>query len=184
MPRPKPLLDPPFPPDAPPALSANARPRLSKRPLRLAPKHAPLPNPFPDPSSGLLALLVTVAGSSPVDGRPLDSDIPPDFLCPRLHLSPTHSPSASQDTPAWYWGPCDDPQSSSASKLAVTSEFLVTQERAARPRRRRVPRNDIADKYEQSEEDGRWRKADSWELYGSSSCAVRLPSRSLSPCIA
>ena len=171
MPQPSHPLDPPAGPP-PPSRDSSSRPRQSRntRPHRLLPKSAQPSHSFPDPSSGLLALLVTVAGSAPVHGRPLesDSDVPPDFLCPRLHARAA-DPFLSQD-----------PSSSSAS-WDYHHPFSSTQgpsgpvsDQSAQPRRRRFRRgNNIADKYEQSP-DGRWRKVESWELYGSSSCAVRF----------
>ena len=159
---PKPLLDDALSP--PPVASSSSR--SSKRPSRLAPKQAASHAALPDPSSGLLALLVTVAGSSTVDGYPLDADDPPDFLCPRLHawsLPQSHSASSASApaSPSWYWEPCD------ASEAAAYVDL------AQRRRKRRTRRSsNIADKYVQGP-DGRWRKADSWELYGSTSCAVR-----------
>ncbi|KAI0830751.1 hypothetical protein BC628DRAFT_898467 [Trametes gibbosa] len=158
---PKPLLDPVL---AQPS-SSRRPPRAPKRSSRLSPK---LSQP-PDPSSGLLALLVTVAGSSSADARPLDSQVPPDFLCPHLHAwslpEPSSSSSAAQKLPSWYWEPCDATEAAGYVSLTQTSR---------KRRRSRVP-NKIADKYTLGP-DGRWRKADSWELYGSSSCSVCLMS--------
>lgn len=155
----------------PPLVPPRPASRQSKPPIRLASKHSPPPNPFPDPSSGLLALLVTVAGSSSVHGRPLESDIPPDFLCPRLHPRSPSSQSPSPDPSSSSWDLCDPSSSSSYS----SSSADVPSNRHPRPRKKRARgANNIADKYEQSP-DGRWRKVDSWELYGSSSCAVRFP---------
>ncbi|KAI0639841.1 hypothetical protein C8Q77DRAFT_1152783 [Trametes polyzona] len=161
---PKPLLDPALAHAPAAASSSRLLPRPPKRPSRLATKQS-----SPDPSSGILALLVTVAGSSSADGRPLDSsDVPPDFLCPRLHAwslpqsasSPPSSSSAAQQQPSWYWEPCD------AAEAAAYVDIAVRR----RKRRPRKTSNNIADKYVQGS-DGRWRKADSWELYGSSSCS-------------
>lgn len=165
MPQPKPSLAPPLDPSPRPST-------LSKRSFRLSSKSTLAPNTLPDPSSsGLWALLVIVAGSSPVDGRPLDSEIPPDFLCPRLHAHPSAQPSSSsQAPPSLYWVPC------AASEAATHSDSSfppLAVDYSARSRKKRSRRTaNIADKYEQYP-DGRWRKAGSWELYGSSSCAVR-----------
>ncbi|KAH9858240.1 hypothetical protein C2E23DRAFT_172810 [Lenzites betulinus] len=155
---PKPLLDPVL--AQLPVASSSRRPsRSPKRPARLSSKHT---QPA-DTSSGLLALLVTFAGSSSADARPLDSEVPPDFLCPRLHAwslpEPASSSSAVQQTPSWYWEPCD---ATEAANYVVLSQ-------TRRKRRRSRVANQIADKYTQGP-DGRWRKADSWQLYGSSSC--------------
>ncbi|KAI0778617.1 hypothetical protein BD413DRAFT_490010 [Trametes elegans] len=167
---PKPPLDPPL---APPSQasssasssSARSRARPPKRPSRLSPKRPPPPASIPDPSSGILALLVTVAGSSSANGYPTSPDAPPDFLCPRLHAwslpDLSSSASSSQQTPSWYWEPCD-------SSEAAAYVDLSTPVRRRKKRVRRTSFN-IADKYIQGQ-DGRWRKADSWELYGSASC--------------
>ncbi|CDO73182.1 hypothetical protein BN946_scf185007.g237 [Trametes cinnabarina] len=143
--------------------SSASLPRSPKRPSRTSSRHALSPGSLPDPSSGLLALLVTVAGSSSsADARPLDDshpDSPPDFLCPRLHSwSPSEHTTSSAATPSWVLEPCD------ASEAAAFLELSIKR------RRRRTRRgSNIADKYVKGP-DGRWRKADSWELYGSSSC--------------
>ncbi|KAI0715112.1 hypothetical protein C8Q76DRAFT_448100 [Earliella scabrosa] len=172
MQQPKPPLDPPR---RPPPRAFPSRPvsQPSKRPIRLSSKPASASNLFPDPSSGLLALLVTVAGSSPVYGRPLESDIPPDFLCPRLHLRSSSQPIPYSDPSSWSWEPCDFPQASGSSQSSSSSANALS-DQLPRPRKRRVRggNDNIADKFEQSS-DGRWRKVESWELYGSSSCAVR-----------
>lgn len=149
-------------------------PRLPKRPSSFRPpsKNSSAPFLLTDPSSsGLLALLVTVAGSYPADARPFDSEIPPDFLCPRLHAHPSAQPSSSsQAPPSLYWVPCD---ASEASTYSDSSFPPLVVDYSARPRKKRSRRSvNIADKYEQNS-DGRWRKAHSWELYGSTSCAVR-----------
>lgn len=171
MPHPKQSLA--HPPHHLPGPSAPAAlPRLSKRPSRLSSKNSSAPYSIPDPSSsGLLALLVTVAGSYPVDARPFDSEIPPDFLCPRLHAHPSAQPSSSsQAPPSLYWVPCD---ASEASTYSHSSFPPLAVDYSARSRKKRSRRSvNIADKYEQNS-DGRWRKAHSWELYGSTSCAVR-----------
>ncbi|OJT08500.1 hypothetical protein TRAPUB_683 [Trametes pubescens] len=163
---PKPLLDPAL-AQAPAASSSRRRPRSPKKSARLAPKQPTQPAALPDPSSGILALLVTVAGSSSVAAHPLDpldSHVPPEFLCPRLHAwslsEPSSSSSAAQQSHSWYWEPCD--ASEAASYVDLSSR--------RRKRRTRLTSNNIADKYTQGP-DGRWRKADSWELYGSSSCS-------------
>ncbi|RPD65009.1 hypothetical protein L227DRAFT_607612 [Lentinus tigrinus ALCF2SS1-6] len=164
MPQPSHLLDPPLHPDP---SSSRPRPPTTKRRTRLSPKNSHLYS-LSDPSSGLLALLVTVAGSSSVHGRPLESqsDVPPDFLCPRLYLRAADS-SSPQDLFSSS-APCDFPQPSTSSQ----SPSGTLPDQSAQPRKKRSRRGyNIADKYEQSP-DGRWRKVDSWELYGSSSCAV------------
>ncbi|TBU50073.1 hypothetical protein BD309DRAFT_644058 [Dichomitus squalens] len=161
-------LDPSLIPLANPSASRPV-PRLPKRSLRLSSKHSSAPYSFPDPSPGLLAILVTVAGSSSVDGRPHDSDVPPDFLCPRLHTYSSAQPSASQDTAPLYREPCDVPEATTSSRSSFTPAPVDLYGRARRKRVRRTA--NIADKYVQSP-DGRWRKADSWQLYGSSSCAA------------
>ena len=174
MQHPKHLLDPPL---IPPAVSSSSRtvPRPPKRPIRLSSKHAPAPYSFPGPSSGFLALLVTAAGSSSVDGRPHDSDIPPDFLCPRLHVLSSAQPFSSSDAASVSWEPCDLSQAASYAETSFSPAPVdLFADLYARPRKKRFRRTgNIADKYVKSP-DGRWRKADSWELYGSSSCAVRL----------
>ncbi|PIL31539.1 hypothetical protein GSI_06241 [Ganoderma sinense ZZ0214-1] len=170
MPQPKQSLA--HPPNHRPSPSApGTPPRLPKRPFRLSSKNSPAPSSLRDPSSsGLLALLVTLAGSSSVDGRPFDSEIPPDFLCPRLHAHPSAQPSSSsQAPPSVYWVPCD---ASEAATYSDSSFPPLAVDYSARPRKKHSRRTaNIADKYEQYP-DGRWRKAHSWELYGSSSCAI------------
>ncbi|KAI0652310.1 hypothetical protein C8Q79DRAFT_89843 [Trametes meyenii] len=146
--------------------SARSIPRTPKRAPRLSPKPDSPHSSLPDPSSGILALLVTVAGSSSADARPLDSEAPPDFLCPRLHAwslpQSSAGSSSPQPSPSWYWEPCD----------AVEAATFVDRSVRRRKRRKRVSHSsgNIADKYIKGP-DGRWRKADSWELYGSSSCS-------------
>ena len=173
MPRPKQSGAPPL--DPRPGPSASGAPSLPERPLRLSSSN--YISLFDPSSSGHLAVLVTVAGSPPVDGRPFDSEIPPDFLCPRLHTLPSAQPSSSsQAPPSLYWVPCD---ASEAATYSGSSFPPLAVDYSARPHKKHSRRTvNIADKYEQYP-DGRWRKANSWELYGSSSCAVRCHSRSI-----
>ncbi|KAI0756568.1 hypothetical protein C8Q80DRAFT_42418 [Daedaleopsis nitida] len=161
-PRPTTLPPPPPAPDIVP----RRRPRKSAAQPRISSNRL-------DPSPGLLALLVTVAGSSPAHARPLESEIPPDFLCPRLHQSHQFQPISSADPSSSAWAACDQPQASSSAKYksAASPDVLSNPFSSSRKKRARGGSNNIADKYEQSP-DGRWRKVDSWELYGSSSCAI------------
>ncbi|KAI8981230.1 hypothetical protein BD414DRAFT_94047 [Trametes punicea] len=162
---PKPFLDPPQ-AAGPSSSSSSSRifSRSSKRPSRFSAKQAVSPGSLSDPSSGFLALLITLAGSASADARPLDSDSPPEFLCPRLHAwsLPESQPSSSAApaSPSWSWEPCD------ASEAAAYVDLSF-----GRRKRRTRRSTNIADKYVEGP-DGRWRKADSWELYGSSSCAA------------
>ncbi|KAF7793453.1 hypothetical protein EIP86_004565 [Pleurotus ostreatoroseus] len=105
------------------------------------------------PSSALLASLATIVAScSSADGRPLAQDSqPPDFLCPFLPLDvPEVRPAPSRR----------DDLSEDAYYLSPTP---------TRTKRRRQRRASIADKYVQGP-DGRWRKEQTWSLYGSTYC--------------
>lgn len=103
------------------------------------------------PSPGLLSLLATVvASSSTVDGSPLS------FLCPSLGGEEVISPISRHSN---TFNP--------TSSAATTSS---TERRRIENRRQRLP-----PKYETGD-DGLWRKANTYSLYGSTMCKVTINS--------
>jgi hypothetical protein len=131
-----------------PGCSYRVPPRsLQHRPSSRRRNQHPATHPSPHfaaPSSGLLSLLATIAASSATaDGSP----IPPSFLCPSVdYETSTITSNSPQDNL-----PPD------AIQLPPTSTN----------RRRNIP-----DQY-QPGPDGRWRRVETYTLYGSTVCAVR-----------
>lgn len=139
----------------------TSRPRASsssssKRPLRRRPASL-----IAAPSSGLLAFLASLVSSTTAGGLSLDPHTaPPDFLCPSVDL----------DLPS------DRPYPPRRTHHAVDSEYTPPP-RPTRAAKRGARRVFVPDKYAQGD-DGRWRKTQSWTLYGSTVCEVcHSPSR-------
>ncbi|KAH8099313.1 hypothetical protein BXZ70DRAFT_943238 [Cristinia sonorae] len=138
--------------------SSPSRPPMAKRQRPPVPSSSthPARNIHPaGPSTALLAVLATISASSAtVDGHPLDQQPPPpDFLCPLL------SPDCHPDSPRQL------------SPLSPSTPRSVRREASpsSRVKKRDFPRPFVPPKYEQGD-DGRWRKSNSWSLYGSQLC--------------
>jgi hypothetical protein len=93
------------------------------------------------PSSSLLTLLASLASASTVYGSPA----PPSFLCPTLESGDVAD--------------CALPSRPSTSQTPVTTVSL------AEPTQTVLPRH-VPDRYSQ-QDDGMWRRIDSYTLYGS-----------------
>jgi hypothetical protein len=116
------------------------------RPDRQQRRHSPAA--IACPSSSVLSILATIAASSQtVDGSPLPLPTsPPSFLCPFI----------------------DHVNIRVRSTIPTTSYSAVTTSSASPTPTFKSAQ--VADKYVQGP-DGRWHKADSWTLYGSTCCA-------------
>ncbi|TFK56786.1 hypothetical protein OE88DRAFT_56668 [Heliocybe sulcata] len=119
-------------------IALQARPTRSRRRARRSPQSL---SSSATPSSGLLALIATVAGSSSsVDARPLQA-APLTFLYPFIDNQSLQTPSRTVSAPD---APFPTPTKHQASRRGAS----------------------LADKYE-SGTDGRWRKMSEYTLYGS-----------------
>lgn len=118
--------------------------RLDRQPRRQSPAAISCP------SSSVLSILATIAASShSVDGSPLPLPTPPpSFLCPFID---NVNICVRKTTPT-----------TSYSSSITTSSTPTTTTTQSEPQ--------VADKYVKGP-DGRWHKADSWTLYGSTCCA-------------
>ncbi|KAL4246969.1 hypothetical protein ABKN59_008494 [Abortiporus biennis] len=109
------------------------------------------------PSSGLLAILATVAASTPtVDGYPISQEAqPPQFLCPFYYSDTTSEPPLASN--------------SACGPQPLTTHYSSSSSSSTETKRRRKRSSNIPDKYVEGP-DGRWRKSTTWSLYGSSYC--------------